>query len=256
MNEPRLSLDIAAEVLKRPLPWLLAHPEEEIAEEEAEAFASAVERIREGHPLQYATGNVRFWDMVFDVGPNVLIPRPETELLVQEILRLPLPMMARVLDVGTGSGAIAAALKKERPLWCVEAMDVSLEALKVAQGNFARLGLCIPVYVGRGLDGLRCCWNAVVSNPPYIATSDLEHLPPPVRKEPRMALDGGKDGLEMIYTLLRRVPDVLARDGFLGLEIGYGQGGKVLAYARRLEYNRVRLLNDWAGITRVFIGQW
>ena len=186
----------------------------------------------------------------------MLIPRPETELLVEEILRLPLPENSRILDVGTGSGAIAAALKSNRPDWRVEAGDVSLEALRTAGRNFQNLNLNIPRYCAWGLLGTKGPWTVVVSNPPYIATEDLEGLPPPVQKEPRLALDGGRDGFELISMLIRQTPVFLERDGYLCLEIGFDQAGKVLGLARRLGYRRIRVINDGAGIPRIFIGQW
>jgi release factor glutamine methyltransferase len=249
-------MDIAGQVLNRPLAWILAHPEAEVPGEAADAFLRTVERVREGHPVQYLTGQVRFWGLPLEVNEHVLIPRPETELLVQEILRLPLPEEARVLDVGTGSGAIAAALKTERPRWHVEAMDVSAAALEVASRNLGALRLDVPLFQGQGPSDLDGRWNALVSNPPYIATPDLDRLPENVRREPRVALDGGREGLDMIFALIRQAPSLLVRGGILGLEIGADQGGKVLAFSRRLGYRRVRLVNDWADIGRVFIGVW
>lgn len=212
--------------------------------------------MRAGYPLQYLTGRVRFWGLPLEVNEHVLIPRPETEILVQELLRLPLPGEARVLDVGTGSGSIAAALKKERPQWRVEAMDVSLSALEVAARNFHALGLGVPVFSGLGLSGVKGRWDALVSNPPYVATEDLDRLPENVQKEPRLALDGGREGLDVLFALIRQAPGLLVRRGVLALEIGADQGGKVLAFSRRLGYRRVRLVNDWADIGRVFIGVW
>jgi release factor glutamine methyltransferase len=249
-------MDIAGQVLGRPLAWILAHPETELSEEASNAFTQAVEQVRAGHPLQYLTGRVQFWGLPLEVNEHVLIPRPETELLVQEVLRLPLPAEARVLDVGTGSGAIAASLKTERPGWRVEAMDVSPPALEVAARNLSALHLDVPVFPGEGLSGVKGRRDALVSNPPYIATSDLDRLPENVRKEPRLALDGGREGLDMIFTLIRQAPALLERGGVLALEIGADQGGKVLAFSRRLGYRRVRLVNDWADIGRVFIGVW
>jgi len=161
-----------------------------------------------------------------------------------------------VLDVGTGSGAIAAALKTERPRWHVEAMDVSPPALEVAGRNFRALHLDVPLFQGQGLAEVSGRWDALVSNPPYIATSDLDRLPENVRKEPRLALDGGREGLDLISALIRQAPGLLERGGVLALEIGADQGGKVLAYSRRRGYRRVRLVNDWADIGRVFIGVW
>jgi len=190
------------------------------------------------------------------VDDSVLIPRPETELMVEEILRLSLPEKPRVLDVGTGSGAIAAALKSNRPDWRIEAGDVSMEALWTAGRNFQNLNLSIPHYCAWGLTGVKGSWTVVVSNPPYIATGDLDGLPPPVQKEPRLELDGGRDGFELIAMLIRKAPHYLTRDGYLCLEIGFDQAGKVLGLARRLGYRRIRVLNDGAGIPRIFIGQW
>ena len=256
LKDDRLCMEVLCQTAGKPLAWVLSHPDGELPQDQFESFVRIVEQVFAGYPLQYLTGRVQFWGMPLEVDEHVLIPRPETEILVQQVLALPLSDEARVLDVGTGSGAIAAALKKERPRWQVEALDISPEALAVARKNFEKLNLSIPLREGDGLAGQKIPWDAIVSNPPYIATSDLDLLPANVRKEPRRALDGGREGLEMIFQLIRQAPGALVRGGHLCLEIGFDQGGKVMAFSRRLGWRRVRIVNDFAGIGRVFIGLW
>jgi release factor glutamine methyltransferase len=206
-------------------------------------------RSVEREPVAYILGRRGFRHIELTVDPAVLVPRPETELLVE--VGLELPPGARVLDLGTGSGAVALALADERPDLAVSGSDVSAAALAVARANGERLGLAVGWCQADLLDGLAGPWDAVLANLPYIPTAVLRGLEPEVtRHEPPLALDGGEDGL----ALIRRLIDQAAGVPFLALEIGAGQAQDVerllgvagFAVARRA---------DLAGVDRVLVGR-
>ena len=176
------------------------------------------------------------------VDPRVLVPRPETEFVVEAALSL--PARSRVVDVGTGSGAIALALKDERPDLEVLGTDISADALDVARANAERLGLDVSFVHGDLLAGLDA--DAVVSNPPYVAAGD--RLPPDVGFEPRGALFGGEDGLDVIRRLVKEASDV----PFLALEVGAGQAASVASLMGAWD---VELVRDYAGHERVVVGR-
>jgi release factor glutamine methyltransferase len=252
----RSGLDVLCAAWGKPAPFVLARTDSPLPAEAYDRFCAAVEKVAAGHPLQYATGGETFWGLRLEVNEDVLIPRPETELLVEQVLALPLPDDARILDVGTGSGAIAAALKRERPSWRVFASDLSLPALRTARRNLAAHGLGVPLFAAENLPEFRAPWDAIVSNPPYIPTEALHLLPENVRREPVTALDGGQEGLEVLFALLRGAQRRLARGGRLVLELGYGQAPRAMTFARRLGYRRVRVVNDYADIGRVLTALW
>jgi release factor glutamine methyltransferase len=205
-------------------------------------FAELVERRREREPVAYITGSKGFRHIDLAVDERVLVPRPETEHVVEAAVE-ELPMGARVVDVGTGSGAIALALKHERPDLVVTGTDVSEEALAVARANGERLGLDVEWLAGDLLvpSGV----DAVVSNPPYVR--DDEILPPEVMHEPSLALRAGPDGLDVYRQLIPRL-----RGTFVALEVGSGQADAVAAL---LEGWEVDIRPDLAGIDRVVVGR-
>lgn len=252
----RSGLDVLCHLWNKPAAFVLARGDSPLPPDLADRFLDTVERVAAGHPLQYCTGRETFRGLRVEVNEDVLIPRPETELLVEQVLALPLPDSARVLDVGTGSGAIAAALKHERPTWRVFASDLSLPALRTARRNFASLGLTVPCFAAPDLPEFRHPWDAIVSNPPYIPTEAMHLLPDNVRREPPTALDGGREGLEVLFTLIRGAQRRLVRGGRLVLEMGYGQAPRAMTFARRLGYRRVRVVNDYADIGRVLTALW
>jgi release factor glutamine methyltransferase len=193
-----------------------------------------------------------FWSLPIAVDRRVLVPRPETELVVETALRLA-PGARRVLDVGTGSGAVAAALARELPGACVVASDHSAEALAVARANLARLAPGVTLARATLADGFRGgAFDLVVANLPYVPTGALAGLAPEVRDwEPRAALDGGPDGLDLVRVLVATAPAVLAIGGWLVLEVGVGQAEAVAAAAVRRGYGRIEVVPDAAGIDRV-----
>jgi release factor glutamine methyltransferase len=206
-------------------------------------------RSIEREPIAYILGRRAFRHIELAVDPAVLVPRPETELLVE--IGLELPPGARVLDIGTGSGAVALALADERPDLVVAGSDVSAAAVEVARANAARLGLEVTWFEADLLDGAPGPWDAILANLPYVPSAEVTGLAPEIsRHEPRLALDGGEDGLVLVRRLIAEAPDV----PFLALEIGAGQAEEV---GRRLEAAgfTVERRTDLAGIDRVVTGR-
>jgi release factor glutamine methyltransferase len=213
-------------------------------------FRDLVQRRSVGRePVAYLLGTKGFRYIDLAVDPRVLIPRPETELLVE--VGLELPQGARVADVGTGSGAVALALKHERPDLDVTGTDVSGDALEVARANAARLGLDVAFVRGDLLDAVEGELDAVLSNPPYVAEG--APLPPDIlRHEPPGALFAGTDGLDVVRRL---VPQAAARARLVALEIGHGQADEVTALMRAAGLTGVEARRDLAGIERVVVGR-
>lgn len=229
--------------------WLLAHDGDGIAEDALAKFTAQTRERAEGKPLAYLTGRREFFGLDLQVDPRVLIPRPDTETLVEWTLEAlaGLPR-ARVADLGTGSGAIALALKKTRPDWTVTAIDASPGALEVAATNGQRLGLDVAWRLGTWLHGLSGPYDAIVSNPPYIAAGD-PHLPA-LSHEPAMALASGTDGLDDIRHIVAQAPSRLARGGWLLLEHGWDQAAAVRALLAAAGLADVSSRKDLAGIER------
>jgi release factor glutamine methyltransferase len=196
------------------------------------------------------------------VDARVLVPRPDTETLVEQALELLKGMpdkgrALRVADIGTGSGALALALKKERPGDEIFAVDISPDALEVARGNADRLGLEVTFMQGdlvSPLVGLGP-FDLIASNPPYIPSQDIAGLSPEVRREPRLALDGGTDGLVLVRRLASEARTVLVPDGVLAMEIGAGQAAAALDILRSEGYAGIGARRDLAGIERVVFGR-
>jgi release factor glutamine methyltransferase len=242
--------------VRRDRAWLLTHGDEELAAEQTERFHSWVARRARHEPIQYIVGEQEFYGLSFKVTPAVLIPRPETEHLVEETLRRvarETPM--RIGDVGVGSGAIAVALAKTLPLAQVTAVDISRAALDVARENAERNGVAermrfIESDLLNAVAGER--FEVIVSNPPYVAES--EELEPQVREwEPRAALFAGPRGLEVYERLIPQAWDVLVPGGWLLLEIGQGQR-EALAHLLRA-WNDVEFVADLQRLPRVAIAR-
>jgi len=224
---------------------------------ELETFRAAVGRRAKREPLQYIRGQAEFWSLPFTVSPAVLIPRSDTEVLVEEALKR-IAGPGRILDVGTGSGAIAIALAHERPEVSVEAVDLSAEALTVARGNAARNGVTDRVTMRQGdLRQLRGAgYDLVVSNPPYIPSADLAGLMPEVREfEPSLALDGGADGLAAYRLLAAQAGALLKPGGWLLLEVGIDQAAAVTELLQGAGLVKIFTRVDYAGVARVVGGQ-
>ena len=219
-------------------------------------FLAAVERRRQREPVALITGHKEFWGRDFEVTRDTLIPRPETELLVEEALRRLPAGPATVIDVGTGTGCVAVAIASERPAARVIATDISRPALIVARRNAGRHGVSRRVrFVQTDLAaGLRTRADVIVSNPPYVPSGAVVSLVRDiVDYEPATALFGGEDGLRVFDRLFREIPPLLAEGGSLIVECGYGQDEDVLRLAERDGWTTRGLLHDLQGIARSLV---
>ena len=235
---------------------LRLRPERRVTAGDAGRFASLIARRARREPLAYITGRRAFYGMEFVVSPAVLIPRPETEFLVETALR---QGGRRIADVGTGSGAIAVAVAVHAPEARLWASDISPDALAVAERNAARHGVSshITFVAGNALDPLApfAPFDVIVSNPPYIAAADVEALLPEVRDwEPRIALGTHHDALFFYRRFAREAPALLAPDGLLAVEVGQGQADAVAELWRGAGLTDVQTVPDYSGIARVVRG--
>jgi len=236
---------------------LRAHPEAVLGASQARRYAELVEARRRGEPIAYLTGEREFWSMQLKVTSATLIPRPETELLVERALEL-IPASADwdILDLGTGSGAIALAVAKERPNCRVAAVDISAAALAVARENAHRLQI-------RNVEFLQGDWFApvrdkrfqmIVSNPPYVGSGDPHLEEGDLRFEPKQALVSGSDGLQDIHRIVSEAAAHLHPGGQLLLEHGYGQGAAVRASLQTMGFTQAHSMLDLAGHERISLG--
>lgn len=232
--------------------YLFAHPEDEMDPEAAKRFSGAVSKRAEGMPMAYITGEKEFWSMTLLVSPATLVPRPETELLVEQALsRIPRRADWQLADLGTGSGAIGLALARERPLCQVTATDLSAAALLVAAENARQLAVPnIEFVAGSWTEPLGGrAFDVVVSNPPYVASDD-PHLAD-LRHEPLAALAAGADGLDAIRALAASVKGILKPGGHLLLEHGDRQAGSVAELLEECGWSEITTCNDIEGRPRV-----
>ena len=239
--------------LEQPRTYLFTWPEATVPAAVAATYRTLVERRREGQPVAYLTGERGFWSLSLGVDEHTLIPRPETELLVEWALALPLPDDAAVLDLGTGSGAIALALASERPAWAVTAVDNSVGALARARANASALGLDNVLFQQSdwyaGVAGAR--YALIVSNPPYVAAGDPHLCHGDLRFEPEAALVAGEDGLADLRTIIHGAPDFLLPGGYLLVEHGWEQGGDVRQLLETEGFTQVETRRDLGGRDRV-----
>jgi release factor glutamine methyltransferase len=249
---------LLAHVCEQSRTWLAAHSTDALPSAAADAFFALAKRRRDGEPVAYLTGTREFWGQPLEVTPAVLIPRPETESLVEWALaRIAPDRDAEVLDLGTGSGAVALAIARERPRARVLATDRSQAALEVATRNAQRLGLANVATCGSDwYAGLPPgVFDVIVSNPPYVAAGDVHLREGDLRFEPAEALVSGADGLDALRLIVGGARGRLAPGGFLAVEHGYDQADAVrrlLADAGLVDIHAVR---DLAGIARVAGGR-
>jgi release factor glutamine methyltransferase len=251
---------LLAHLLGRDRAWVFAHPESSLDTAQAEAFRGLTARRAAHEPLQYLTGQQEFYGLALGVTPDTLIPRPETELLVEAVLAWAAQQASplRLLDVGTGTGAIALALATHLPSAEIVACDLSAAALAVARDNAERLDLAGRVRFTQSdlLDAFTPeldaggLFDAIVSNPPYVPSADAATMQPEVvAHEPHLALFAGEDGLQVYRRLIPQAHAALRPGGLLALEFGFGQRDSL---RHLLEgWNDIRFLNDYANIPRI-----
>ncbi len=246
---------LLAQVLALTRTRLWSHPETPVAPAAQLQYLELIARRQAEEPLAYVLGEIEFYALTLKVNPAVLIPRPETELLVARALTLLDAQPRLVADLGTGSGAIALALAASRPHWRLIATDLSADALALAQENAQRLRLPVEFHRGAWCEALPdTIFDLIVANPPYIAEGD-PHLPA-LRHEPRLALTAGADGLAAIHTIAEQARSYLRRDGWLLFEHGYDQGAAVADLLAGLGYEAVAGARDLAGHPRLSWGRW
>lgn len=249
---------LMAHCLDKPRAWLYAHADQVLDGKQIAHFADLVGRRQSGEPVAYITGRRGFWSFDLRVSPDTLIPRPETELLVEMALEyLPPARPLMVLDLGTGSGAIALALAKERPLARIIAVDASPAALSVAEANAVELKLANILFQHgdwfAGLANQR--FDVIVSNPPYIEAEDAHLLQGDLRFEPRSALAAGDDGLEDIRVIVRGAPGHLNPQGCLMVEHGWRQGPAIRQLFAEAGFVSVETEQDLEQRERVTLGR-
>ncbi|MCZ6711120.1 MAG: peptide chain release factor N(5)-glutamine methyltransferase [Gammaproteobacteria bacterium] len=244
---------LLAEVLDTNRAQILAYPERTLTPNELNQLRCWSNRRRSGEPIAYILGRKEFWSLELTVTPAVLIPRPETELLVEQSLSVT-QRGQRILDLGTGSGAIAIALGQELVQTEIYASDISQAALNVAAVNASAHNVAIRLIASDWFANISGTFNTIVSNPPYVPQAD-PHLAN-LHTEPRDALISGGDGLDAIRHIVPAAARHIARGGWLLIEHGHDQGAAVRALMTRIGYRNVVSACDLAGIERVSQGQW
>ncbi|MNQ27671.1 Release factor glutamine methyltransferase [compost metagenome] len=256
---PRLDAELLlAHALGKPRSYLHTWPEREVEAEPGARFAADLARRKAGEPVAHILGRQGFWSLELDVAAHTLIPRPDTELLVETVLELLPALPAMVLDLGTGTGAIALALASERPAWRVTGVDRVPEAVALAERNRARLELGNAAFVEShwfsALAGQR--YRLIVSNPPYIAATDHHLDEGDLRFEPSSALVAGIDGLDDIRQIIAQAPGYLEHAGWLLLEHGFDQAAAVRELLAARGFSAVQSRRDLGGHERISLGQW
>ncbi len=259
-ESPSARLDaewLLAEALGKPTSYLRTWPEREVPAEAEARFSADLERRRLGEPVAYILGRQGFWSLDLEVAPHTLIPRPDTELLVEIALQLLPPDPAAVLDLGSGSGAIALAIASECPAWQLTGVDRVSEAVALATRNARRLRLGNASFLEShwfsALADRR--YDLIVSNPPYIQASDPHLLQGDLRFEPSSALVAGADGLDDIRLIISQAPHHLSPAGWLLLEHGYDQAAAVRGLLLEAGFSEIASRNDLGGHERVSLGR-
>lgn len=260
-DSPTAKLDaevLLAHVLAVERVYLLTWPERAVQPSAWQTFQQLVEQRMTGVPVAHLVGQREFWSLPLRVNASTLIPRPDTEVLVEAALQLSLPAEAHVLDLGTGTGAIALALKSSRPQWQVSAVDRHLDAVLLAQHNAAELGLAIEVFQSDWFAAVtpNQAFHLIVANPPYIDAEDPHLQQGDVRFEPLSALIAEQQGFADLAHIVSTAPKFIQPQGWLVLEHGWQQGEAVRKAMLARGYQEVTTVRDYANLDRVTLGQW
>ena len=253
---------LLAHILDKNKEYLIINSDEEISKEKEEEFFEKLEKLKKGYPIQYITNSQFFRNCEFYVDNNVLIPQPDTEILVEESIKIILEeQSSNVLDLCTGSGAIVISIAKELSeaskkitFW---ASDISEKALEIAEKNAKQNGVEINFIQSDLFEKMdnNLKFDIIISNPPYIETATIEELSTEVKNEPKIALDGGKDGLEFYRKIAKKSKDYLKENGYLALEIGYNQMDSVCEILEKNNFKILKKVKDFSNNDRVIVAQ-
>ena len=249
---------VLSNLLKKQRESLLINLNEKVSENIITNFEKLINRRANREPLAYILKNKEFWSKDFFVNRNTLIPRPETELLCESVIKMFKNKNPYILDIGTGSGCILLSILSEIRGAKGIGVDISRKAIKVAKKNLSKLGLNNRVkFFSKSLENIHNDkFDLIVSNPPYIKTSDIKNLSDDVKRfEPKIALDGGKDGLDVIKKVIYKSKDILRRLGMLVLEIGYGQYYKVSQILKKQNFKEKLLVKDYKDNVRCILAK-
>jgi release factor glutamine methyltransferase len=260
IESPRLNIEhLLADALGKKRIELYLEFDREIPQNLLEPLRDKVRRRVDGEPLQHLLGHWDFFGRTFKIDRRALIPRPETELLVETVLGEIKPDRltgSRLVEVGTGSGILAVTFALERPGLDVIGVDISEEALDLARENADRFDAGVAFRHSDLLDSTEGAYDWVVANLPYVATGSLPSLPRDVRFDPPIALDGGEDGLTIIKRLIESVPDKLASNSLIALEVGQGQAEQVARFLARQNFRDITIKKDYQGIERILTARY
>ena len=237
---------------------LIINSDQKVSENTIFNFKKLIDRRVKQEPLAYILKNKEFWSKDFLVNRNTLIPRPETELLCEKVIEIFKNKNLHILDMGTGSGCIILSILSELKIARGVAIDISSEAINVAKKNAKTLGLKKRIkFFNKSLEDIYGYkFDLIVSNPPYIRSSDIKNLPEEVKRfEPKIALDGGKDGLDVIKKVIYKSKSILKRSGWLALEIGYGQHYKVSQILKKQNFKEEFLIKDYKNNVRCILAR-
>jgi release factor glutamine methyltransferase len=260
IESPRLNIEhLLADALGKNRIELYLEFDREIPQQLLDPLRDKVRRRTEGEPLQHLLGHWDFYGRTFKTDRRALIPRPETELLLETVLGEIKPDKSsgsRLADVGTGNGILAITFALERPGMEVIGLDISEEALTLARENADRFEAGVVFRRSDLLDATEGGYNWVVANLPYIATGELAGLPREVRFDPLIALDGGEDGLTIVKRLIESIPDKLASNSLVALEVGQGQAAEVARFLARQNFRDIAIKKDYQGIERILTARY
>ena len=260
IENPRLNIEhLLADALSKRRLELYLEFDREIPEHLLEPLRNKVRRRAEGEPLQHLLGHWDFFGRTFKTDRRALIPRAETEFLVETVLgemKSSTASGSRLVDIGTGTGVLAITFALEQPGLEVTGLDISDDALELARENAAQLNAQMPFLRSDLLEAAEGSFDWVVANLPYIATGDLTDLPREVKFDPAIALDGGEDGLTIIKRLIESMPSKLASNSLVALEVGQGQAQRVAGFLARQNFRDIAIKKDYQGIERILTARY